>query len=62
MGLSLAELDAQSVTLLPERATLHSGANIVIVKVIKPKAFVIDNSWGSYDTNTAANVFIVFNG
>ena len=31
MSMSLAELDAQDVTLLPERATLHHGGLTVVV-------------------------------
>ena len=31
MSMSLAELDAQDVTLLPERATLHHGGTTVVI-------------------------------
>jgi hypothetical protein len=33
MSMSLAELDAQDVTLLPERATLHGGLSFTVVSI-----------------------------
>jgi hypothetical protein len=33
MSMSLAELDAQDVTLLPERATLHGGFNFTVISI-----------------------------
>ena len=56
MSMSLAELDAQDVTLLPERATLHRGGGIVIKQTAI--AAVFDLSSGSSDTNVAVAAIV----
>ena len=57
MSLSLAELDAQDVTLLPERATLHHGGGVTIVHQTAIAA-IFDGSYGSADTNVAVAAIV----
>jgi hypothetical protein len=57
MSLSLAELNAQDVTLLPERATLHWGGGLTIVHQTAIAA-VFDGSFGSADTNIAVAAIV----
>jgi hypothetical protein len=57
MSLSLVELDAQDVTLLPERATLHHGGGVTIVHQTAIAA-IFDGSYGSADTNVAVAAIV----
>jgi hypothetical protein len=56
MPMSLAELDAQDVTLLPERATLHRGVLTIVHQTAI--AAVFDFSSGSSDTNVAVAAIV----
>jgi hypothetical protein len=55
MSMSLEELDAQDVTLLPERATLHRGGVIIIHQTAI--AAVVDLG-GFNDTNVAVAAIV----
>ena len=46
MSMSLAELDAQDVTLLPERATLHHGGITVTLVSIHQTSIANAQSFG----------------
>ena len=58
MPMSLAELDAQDVTLLPERATLHHGGSINIV-LVRQTAIATAFSIGGKDNTNVAVAAIV---
>jgi hypothetical protein len=51
MSMSLAELDAQDVKLLPERATLHRGGGVTIIHQTALAGVFDFGGWG--DTNVA---------
>ncbi len=55
MPMSLAELDAQDVTLLPERATLHRGGSLNIHQTAIAAVF---DFGGSGDTNVAVAAIV----
>jgi hypothetical protein len=57
MSMSLAELDAQDVKLLPERATLHRGGSMTIIIHQTAVAGVFDFG-GSFDTNVAVAAIV----
>ena len=56
MSMSLAELDAQDVKLLPERATLHRGGSVTIIHQTA-LAGVFDFG-GTWDTNVAVAAIV----
>ena len=56
MSMSLAELDAQDVKLLPERATLHRGGGVTIVHQTAVAGVFDFGGWG--DTNVAVAAII----
>jgi len=56
MPMSLAELDAQDVTLLPERATLHRGGSLTIIHQTAIAA--VFDFGGSGDTNVAVAAIV----
>ena len=56
MSMSVAELDAQDVKLLPERATLHRGGSVTIIHQTA-LAGVFD-FWGTDDTNVAVAAIV----
>ena len=55
MSMSLAELDAQDVKLLPERATLHRGGGVVIHQTAIAGVF---DFGGTCDTNVAVAAIV----
>lgn len=57
MTMTLAELDDQDITLLPERATLHRGGSINVVytrQTVIAEVF----SLGNHDSNSATAVAV----
>jgi hypothetical protein len=56
MSMSVAELDAQDVKLLPERATLHRGGGVTIIHQTA-LAGVFDFG-GTWDTNVAVAAIV----
>jgi hypothetical protein len=59
MSMSLAELDAQDVKLLPERATLHRGGPSVNIVLIHQTAIAGVFDFGGYgDTNVAVAAIV----
>jgi hypothetical protein len=56
MSMSVAELDAQDVKLLPERATLHHGGSLTIIHQTAI-ANVFDFG-GTCDTNVAVAAIV----
>jgi hypothetical protein len=56
MSMSLAELDAQDVKLLPERATLHRGGGVTIIHQTAVAGVFDFGGWG--DTNVAVAAII----
>jgi len=57
MTMSLTELDAQDVKLLPERATLHhGGASLLIIN--QTAAAGVVNLGGAFNWNTAVATII----
>ena len=56
MSMSLAELDAQDVKLLPERATLHHGGGVTIIHQTAIAGVFDFGGWG--DTNVAVAAII----
>ena len=57
MSMSLAELDAQDVKLLPERATLHRGGTEITIVHQTALAGVFDFG-GTCDTNVAVAAIV----
>ncbi len=58
MSMSLAELDAQDVKLLPERATLHRGGGVTIVSIHQTAIAGVFDFGGLGDTNVAVAAII----
>ena len=59
MSMSLAELDAQDVKLLPERATLHrGGSSITIVSIHQTALAGVFDFGGTFDTNVAVAAIV----
>ena len=59
MSMSLAELDAQDVKLLPERATLHKGgSSFTFVSIHQTALAGVFDFGGSGDTNVAVAAII----
>ena len=56
MSMSVAELDAQDVKLLPERATLHRGGGVTIIH--QTAAAGVFDFYGTFDTNVAVAAII----
>ncbi len=57
MSMSLAELDAQDVKLLPERATLHRGG-VTIVSIHQTAIAGVFDLGGTLDTNVAVAAIV----